>query len=448
MTRFCLIIETPRGGEIGHRFVVSNTDLSERAVACAANDASSNAVGANYISVSHQVTQRLPNGAVRNGAERIILMGVDVRQIGPEAVERVKAQLANLIPKVGNLIESIDWSAQRRSVVTGRQELRDWVNDNGFPQLPQFKVPEETRLPRGARWKWLLFGTILLVAGAMTWLSFVDRSSQPERNTGQSRPSAYVHLELFVRELAKDWGCSPENVIASLLKASNWDRRQEANAMNVVAGLADGEILAALSNLKKSKGSNRFFISPSLRDADGLRRFIGAHPTDSSRDTTRVRMWMHDTWLHFSNVHHAAKKAENALKLAQIDNAVSRLLAAVAKLQMDAAVGDQFQKPMTPLFDRQDVMIFGVLEDYRRIFDDEARFDEAGAGGHVTMPASRDLWSFRHDLRLLRESINGDCAKLCYSASDKVGGQGAAEILDACKALELFHEQLSKDPKP
>ena len=76
-----LVVETPRAGRLGHRYIRSSNVLpTEQSIVDIFTKAGMNPVGANYISVSMSVTQTLP-GSVRQGNERIVLIGVNTQKV-------------------------------------------------------------------------------------------------------------------------------------------------------------------------------------------------------------------------------------------------------------------------------------------------------------------------------------------------------------------------------
>ncbi|MBI5764287.1 MAG: hypothetical protein HZA51_12265 [Planctomycetes bacterium] len=453
MTGLRLIVETPRGGEAGHRFLISRNDTVESEVALAAAAASQNAVGRSYISVSRQVTQRLPNGAVREGAERMILGGVDVGALQPEQIEQVKSELTKLLPSLDSLIESMNWSSGNRSTVIVCEELRDWVASELFGDLPLSELTvasssTKSGPPIRSPTKWLLIATLALACVGMLWLFSGRRVSRTESGKTQKQPLLLTN-EARVRELASEWQCTPEEVIRSLKRAGNWDRRREADGLSLKTGLEDGEILAMLNKVAASNGSDRYCVSPSIEGAVAFRGFVGDRPLRSAEEIRRLRRWLFSTWMQYADLRQAAKKARDALNQEGARDVFSRMLVSVADAETEVGLGDSFQDPATPLLDRQDLMIFRLLEDIRQGLS-MGGFTWDSAEGSIDVVTTDSLTKFVTDLRVhlagMRDAIKKSRAILTDTVRENKGSGIADAVFDAYKSLERFLEELSKNP--
>ena len=78
-----LFAETPRAGELGHRFLAPfDLSVSESEIAAFFQDIGSDlSVGENFVAVGRKVPQRSPAGAIREGREVVMLVGVDASQV-------------------------------------------------------------------------------------------------------------------------------------------------------------------------------------------------------------------------------------------------------------------------------------------------------------------------------------------------------------------------------
>jgi len=171
-----LIAETPRGGRFGHCFIVPpETGLTSSEVAAYFRSA---ALGreANLIAVNHQVRQHLPNGAVRQGPETLLLAGLNSKDLTDAEENRLRQHLDRLMPQLEKLVTGgIDWEEVGSRTLIIRPELGDWLQQGlhalqarpapagrkrTAPALSRSKLEERT-----AR----LIGTLLALAvGALT----------------------------------------------------------------------------------------------------------------------------------------------------------------------------------------------------------------------------------------------------------------------------------------
>ena len=108
-----LVVETPRAGRLGHRYIRSSNVLpTEQSIVDIFTKAGMNPVGANYISVSMSVTQTLP-GSVRQGNERIVLIGVNTQKVD---IVKIKAALQKLFVPLDQLIKDTDCEKESNKI--------------------------------------------------------------------------------------------------------------------------------------------------------------------------------------------------------------------------------------------------------------------------------------------------------------------------------------------
>ena len=342
-----LLVETPRGGDAGHRFLTSRHDRGDSEVASVATEASQNAVGRSYISVSRQVTQRLPNGAVREGVERMILVGLDVDQLQSEQIEQVKSELNKLLPALDTLIASMDWPSGNRSTVILCEELRNWVAGEVFAHLPHSELTvagsfHKSVTPLRSIEKWLLIATLVAACGGIILLSSGRQGGQTEGGKDPTPPTPPTN-ETRVETLAGKWDCSTEELVRSLKRANNWDYRREADVLSLKAGLADGEVLTMLKTVEASSGSGQFFVSPDIKDESGFRGFIEGRSSPSAVKMEDRRKWLYSAWLSFNRLKQAADNVKEAQVPVDTEDACWKMLISVAAIQEEVGFGDFFQ---------------------------------------------------------------------------------------------------------
>jgi hypothetical protein len=169
-----LLAETPRGGPFGHRFVIPpdipllSTDVEEYFQRASLGE------GNNFIAVNHQVSQHLPNGAVREGAETLLLAGVEIRGMSDKQVKRIRQALNKRLPDLAELVTSrINWeeAGQQKTLII-RDELADWLQKDLARTLARSTTPAKgtsSKTIPGDNRSAILIGRLLgLAAGAIT----------------------------------------------------------------------------------------------------------------------------------------------------------------------------------------------------------------------------------------------------------------------------------------
>lgn len=133
MATLILLAETPRGGPFGHRFIIPpGTHLQPSDVEAYFQRAALGE-GSDFIAVNHQVVQYLPNGAVRQGAETLLLAGLEVKALKNVQAKQIRQCLSKLLPDLEKLVtEMINWEATGPQTLIVRAELADWLHQ-GIP---------------------------------------------------------------------------------------------------------------------------------------------------------------------------------------------------------------------------------------------------------------------------------------------------------------------------
>jgi hypothetical protein len=443
MNRIKLIIETPRAGELGHRILKSHTEISDETAGELIANSRKALIGENYVSVKKDVKQILKNGTVREGIERILLAGVDVRRLSDAQIEKVTQDLSELYEKLQRLIESSDWKTGQDMVIS-RPELQDWINKPQFLRLPAVATgPTGPQPPPPDNWlvrlikilarlnlaKLILAGLILaavLVAFIVFWFRDVSPPPPPPPPPPEER----------IQTLLTDWGCSKDQLAESLLRAVNWDRRKEVKRMDADSLLGDGEVSEMIDKLdNKHDTPDRFFASPAVEQETVFRQFVIDQGVSSPRQALDLRKWLFDSSQKLLELRKAAGVANHSLSLLETTDPYITFLDGIARQEFDAGFGDDFREPSTPLFERQDVMIFRELG---RI---KTRLEDLG----VVSKTNADLGVFLSSFRINGEEIETSRK----NAVDEVTGktESAPEDPVSIRAsylkLQEFLEQLS-----
>ena len=272
-----LIAETPRAANDRHAFLIPRgASLDENTVRGYMAAASRQKEGPDYISDSRLVKQSLANGSVREGCERLVLIGVDASKISKiqGEIEHVRKFLREKLMLLGECATEISRARAERSTLIQIDELGAWSSDETLSQLPALRTREDSIGPsasqssrKSKRGSFLgalvgvtLFGLLLLfmryqslqkedatqrqAAGVE---SAEDRSQRSSGNLGGSVLSSILkawwgentpagssksktmqdeqrQIEKSLTELSKDWGRDPETLSKSIGIAVGWDR--------------------------------------------------------------------------------------------------------------------------------------------------------------------------------------------------------------------------------
>ncbi len=131
MSELALFAETPRAGQLGHRFLASlGLSISENEMAAFIQAATDDVtLGENFVAVGRNVPQQAVCGTFREGREVLVLAGIDVRRTPGHLLARIVEVLREQITSLDCLIrDGIDWSCvSQTEVVLQRAELAAWL---------------------------------------------------------------------------------------------------------------------------------------------------------------------------------------------------------------------------------------------------------------------------------------------------------------------------------
>jgi hypothetical protein len=176
MDTLVLLAETPRAGPFGHRFIIPpETDLLTTDVEAYFQRAALGE-GNNFIAVSQQVAQHLPNGAVREGPETLLLAGKEIKDLGADQARNIKQTLNRLLVDLEKLVtKRINWEEAGKQNPIIRVELADWLCKDIAATLTRPAPPVKGTTPqtnRGSsqdnRSAMLIGGLLGLAVGAIT----------------------------------------------------------------------------------------------------------------------------------------------------------------------------------------------------------------------------------------------------------------------------------------
>lgn len=371
----CLVIETPRAGDLGHRFLVSCPGLSESEIVGLVSESTRTPIGSHYISTSQQVAQTLNTKTVRFGVERIILYGIDTNGLTPEKLALVQNELQVLFVPVENLIKTMDWQRNARSVVVVLPELQRWIEKSIFSDLlpTDSSGPISGPLPRGASaghqkrnrssifWFFLRLGLLALLAVILVIFTWPQTPSTPP---GSSQSSLSQNTKVNdIEQLAREWKCNQEDLGKSLLRAANWDRRN--NTLNPNAIQNDQEVKKLLEQMavaSKESPAKGFLISPSLSIEYNFRDWVLDQNVKTPEQAHALRERLFSAYKHLEGLKIASEKVDDYLSDTKVDDAVAKYIIEISKDDPWDPSTEDFIEPKTPLFDRQDAIVYELLK--------------------------------------------------------------------------------------
>ena len=188
-----LVVETPRAGKLGHRYIKSSNVLpTEQSIVDVFTKAGMNPVGANYISISIPVIQTLP-GSVRQGNEKIVLIGVNTQKVD---IVKIKTALQKLFVPLDHVIKGTDWEKESNKIICFNPILQDWISGEDFQDLPEYKPEDPKPPPSVLSKKLLLIIIVILFVSGGVWLSqiFPSLRKKPDPSVDNKSTEQYMNL--------------------------------------------------------------------------------------------------------------------------------------------------------------------------------------------------------------------------------------------------------------
>lgn len=477
MSMLALFAETPRAGDLGHRFLVAGKDQTpERQIAEYLKSVDKDvSFGANFIGVARSVQQH-SGIAVRTGREIIVLAGVDVSRIPRSSRDKVLTLLRDLLDRLERLVlNGVDWSRlPRADLVVRNPELSRWLDEIenlALPEVAWFQGPRPLApaefsdsiadhdgvgelisrkpsicpMPRRLIPLWLVLvlslGMILLAAGM--WFIVLPRRGAGDSRTHREPDNQLGVSESALSELAIDWDCSPEKITRSLLRAANWDRRREANSMRLDTGLKDVEVRLLFEKVASKNGVERLLVAVAINSEPEFRQYAQSHTSRPVAASRHMRKWLYDAWMKWERLSGSVASVREELDRVE-GNDLTRMMVVIAQLQPDVGLGDEFREPDTPLFDRQDVMIWRFLNQCRVAMEEQGI--NQFLGKPVASPDS-ELASFVAAVGTSRGMILSALARSRALTTDTVrkahGKENADLVFNSFEAFEDFIEHFA-----
>lgn len=467
-----LFVETPCGGEHGHRLLVpSGVSVTEGLVRAFITKANEDGRGANFIGLSRSVQQSI-NQTKRTGREILVLAGVDVAQMTEREIVAIQKSLMD------RTIQKTDWASHPPgTLVVESPELNEWLNEiernHRLPKIEWQKGPRQISRQPGSSISRVLIMALLLILGVVLALCLgmfagvslsrmtlqdglaptgTKLKSPADARFRSSRDDDY---RKEIERLAREWECDTKQVCASLLRAANWDRRREANDLSVEKAAQDADIRWCLDRLQNcQKPEDRYFVAKDIESKENFRNFAleCARPTSNSYKNLRKRLYY--AWQKWNNLQDDANAAregmDNVQKSEKFKDEYQNLIRIMMQLTSDQPDdGDQdtgFRDPDTPLFDRQDVIIWELLGKCKDIMVDNGLYSLFSTPGSTSV--NEGVAVFLCDIRAHHKLLLENISAIRYDATDYLEKKGekiqAESVKKAVRAFEDLIEALSR----
>ena len=166
MKKAFMLAETPRGGPYGHRFIIPpDSNLKSSEVEDYFQRASQGG-SKDFIAVKREVGQRLPNGAIREGTETLLLTGIYVPKLAQHQLFEIQQVLAKRLSDLEQLVtRHINWEEVGNNTIIIRNELTEWWNLDTATSVSPKKTKKQTNKDITGSLIGILLG---LMAGAIS----------------------------------------------------------------------------------------------------------------------------------------------------------------------------------------------------------------------------------------------------------------------------------------
>jgi hypothetical protein len=146
MKKTLMLAETPRGGPYGHRFLVPpDSNLKSSDVEDYFQRASQGG-NTDFIAAKRQVEQRLPNGAIREGTETLLLTGINVTKLAQQQSHEIHQVLARRLADLEQLVTThINWEETGNKTIIIRKELADWWSQDLITSMTPSKAEQQVK---------------------------------------------------------------------------------------------------------------------------------------------------------------------------------------------------------------------------------------------------------------------------------------------------------------
>jgi len=448
------------------------------------------------VGVSRTVKQ-VCGTAVREGREIIVLAGVDATKISTTALKDLKKWLEEKLDQFQNsVLSKTDWSQlSDRNVLIEEAVLGEWLKEidqeRKLPHTdwcsgprprsgaPQASLSEQNSpRSRGERWSrrpltllvclllaYLLFDYVGILPRSLIaqpnswWWELFDTSynslfrSRTKRDTAadpnykrSDSKQEPCNLKGHITKLAEEWHCTELAVVHSLLRASNWDRRHKADEVKKVEQVLNDRDLCSLlkpvlEEMMKTEGTNRLFMSQDFQSEQDLHACVQNYVLGDPDDVGKCRAfrdWLFETWTIWNMFKREVERTNSFLSISA--DGSHKMLEMLANVKLDECYERDFFPPQTPLFDRQDRLIWGFLKEILNVMKDLGLISNEYTTQGLPM-CLKEIKQRREEIKAAVRRSRDECLKQ-FSKSQE--SEAARLVAAAFIALELFIDKLAE----
>jgi len=409
MKRVFLIVETPRAGDFGHRFLVPSWIRDEHLVASIAEDAARNPEGKCHVAVIRSTEQRLKSGPVRISSESLILAGIDGERLTPAQLEKVRVGLGCLWDQVDSLLPRLKrFGLSSRAILLNCDEIDEWAQHLPLAELPNARLPTGRITAPGHRARGLpriALCSIAIIALLLTCGFLWNQTSKPPSPGRSSSERLRVEVLRLLEKLAARWGCQTVDVASSICRATKRSTGADDPIARVLLEAASSEsFLGRIRSLSAGRPESLVALLPEsdTETAGTLRELLRDRGDGAALE---LRRSLYGTWRAFVTLSDRSRAVSQSLKrLAVEPSGFRRTIAFSAEKTLDPGLGTHFAEPVTPIFDEQDAMIIRLVKSWL----DEGYgqgLDEAFRQAGVAVPEGQGLVDRLKLLHLSRKQI-------------------------------------------
>jgi len=423
MNRAHLIVETPRWGGEGHRFLVPPGNWDVEQVQKALKAAAEKPVGESWVAVSYPVPQVLKDGTTRVAQETIALVGVAGTSLRPDQLTKLCDQLFGMCEGIKSIAEDSKRVAQAaksksKSTLAPCDELDAWLQRLSLEGLPRATPPvsvSPARQGRGRILKRATLGGLPLVV-LLVIMSAVQRQSgeppdgQETRGNDGERQARDNEKSLIKRagervgefwdkfnspgvpqpqtetadpgkrareilnQKSADWHCASSELALAILRAT--DRAKSADeagddpiARVAEASSSDEEFLQKLNALDPGNPETltAFLRLDSDADREAAKLLCDLLPNEPKpEDVLKMRRSIHDAFESFMKLQSKRAATLDAFKDEYSPPSPKsnfwKVIKFSAHMEPDPQLRAEYPVPEVPIFERQDLLILKHFE--------------------------------------------------------------------------------------
>jgi hypothetical protein len=280
------VVETPRAGELNHRFLVPDdlptvpsADKLIKLVAAAQR--SDGGEGTSFLAAWHQVRQQSPNQAVREAREIIVLVGVAVAQLPSLQKKQVFEKLNSRLIDLGPVVAA--WKnnspLQGTSTVEKVTFLADWAQNDRIRELPTIRsetkppghisrsnwLPRWSKLPMMYKLALVFAAIIAFVFTAETLKKWFDPAGRPDVPAASASPSpeltGFADFRVALQSLAKRCRTTERELAQNILDESPGVKTREGDPVKALFTMSDVQAIISKDDAGAMKPNDlRLFV--------------------------------------------------------------------------------------------------------------------------------------------------------------------------------------------